>query len=261
VQTTTTDGVTLFYDTADEGDTVAFVGEAGYGAWQWGWQYDALAGPYETLVLDSRGTGRSDRPPGPYSVDRLAADLEAVLADSGAERAHLVGAGLGGMVALQYAHSYGRARTLTLAGTAPSGEDIDEAAFRALHPPSDDPTALRESLDGALSGRYRSEQPDAVDRICEWRKDDADSEGFEAQATAALSFESPPLYESTLPTLVVHGLADPVVPVEVGRQLAGDLPRGSFEAVEGRHLCFVEHARAVTDRLAGFLDEYRQTDR
>jgi len=256
VRKATADGVALYCGTAGEGETVAFVGEAGYGAWQWGWQGDALAGPYETLVWDLRGTGRSDCPPGPYDADRLAADLEAVLADSGADRAHIVGAGLGGMIALRYARRYGRARSLTLFGAAPGGTAVDESAMRALYAPPDDGAAIRSSLDGAFTETYRAEQPAVIDQICAWRaEEDADPEGFEAQLGAVLGFEAGPLYEQTLPALVCHGVDDPVVPVEVGRELARDLPRGEFEPVEGRRLHFVEHSRAVTDRLAGFLDE------
>ncbi len=246
------DGVELYYEQAGSGDTVAFVGEAGYGAWQWGWQYDAVAGPFEALVWDLRGTGRSDAPPGPYGVDTLAADLEAVLSDSGARRAHLVGAGLGGMVALRHAREYDRTVTLSLFGVAP-GEAVDESAFRGLH--AEDEERLRESLAGAFSESFRDQG--AVDRVCEWRtQEDASARAFDAQAAAALEFEPGPLYEHQLPTVVYHGVDDPVVPLAAGRRLAEALPRGRFEPVDGRRLCFIEHARAVNDHLVGFLDEH-----
>jgi len=248
----TRDGVSLYYEQAGSGETVAFVGEAGYGAWQWGWQHDAVAGPFEALVWDLRGTGRSDAPPSPYDVDTLAADLEAVLSDSGARRAHLVGAGLGGMVALRHARKYDRTATLSLCGVAP-GETIDEAAFRALH--AEHSPAIRASLAGAFSASFCDRS--IVEQICEWRaQEDASAAAFEAQAAAALEFEPGPLYEQQLPTVVYHGVDDPVVPVPAGRHLAADLPRGTFEPVEGRHLCFIEHARAVNDHLVTFLDEH-----
>ena len=249
-------GVTLHYDSAGTGETVAFVGEAGYGAWQWGWQYDHVAGPFEALVWDLRGTGRSGAPPGPYDVETMADDLEAVLAATGTGRVHLVGAGVGGMVALRYARRHDRARTLSLLGTAPVGERVDEAALRGLHAPVDDPRALEESLSGAFSPAFL-ERTALTERICEWRtEEDAGREAFEAQVAAALGFDAGPLHEVALPVLVYHGLDDPVVPAGVGRDLAEDLPRGTFEAVEGRHLCFAEHSRAVSDRLLGFLEEH-----
>lgn len=252
--TTSNDGVTLHYETTGDGPTVVFINDAGYGAWLWGWHHDAVAGPYEALVWDLRGTGESDTPGGPYDVATLAADLEAVLSDHDARSAHLVGAGLGGMVALQYAHEYSRARTLTLYNTAASGDAVDVDALDAL---SLDEGA-EESLSGAFSEQFRENATGLVDRIGEWRAaEDAAGEAFAAQAAAMTDFDAPPLYEVTVPAEVYYGVDDPVVPTEA---LAQDLPRASAQAVEGRHLSFVEHATAVTDRLVSFLDEYTESE-
>jgi 3-oxoadipate enol-lactonase len=257
VPTTTHDGVTLYYETDGEGETVAFISEAGYGAWQWGWQPPSIAGVREALVWDLRGTGRSDAPPGPYDIDTLAADFEVVLREAGVRRAHVVGAGLGGMIALRHAREYDRGRTLTLLGTAPRGEAIDVDALRALYPDGDDVPACRESLAGAFSPAFRQERADLVEQICEWRQaEDADPAALDAQVDAMTSFEAGPLYELTVPALVCHGVEDPVVPPAAGEQLAEDLPRGTYEPVAGRHLAFVERARAVTDRLAAHFEAY-----
>jgi 3-oxoadipate enol-lactonase len=262
VYTTTDDGVELFSQSAGDGECVAFVGECGFGAWQWAWQYDALAGPHETLAWDLRGTGRSDMPEGSYDVDRLTADFEAVLADNAVRRVHVVGAGLGGMIALRYAREYGRAASLSLFGTAPDGDSVDIPALRALFPDPFEVTgdnaraAFRDSLDGAFSQAFLDS--DACERVIEWRREeDSLGGGLDAQIAAIDSFEAGPLYELAVPTLVFHGVDDPVVDPAVGRGLADDLPRGEFEAVEGRRLAHVEHARAVTDRLDGFVDEHR----
>jgi pimeloyl-ACP methyl ester carboxylesterase len=253
--TATNAGVELYYDTDGDGETVAFVSDVGYGAWLWGWQHGAIAGPREALVWDLRGTGRSDAPPGPYDVATLAADFESVLAAADVRRAHVVGAGLGGMVALRYAREYDRARTLTLFGTAASGDAVDVDAMRALHPA--DPAALESSLEGAFSTQFLDARPDLVDQIGEWRhEEDAEADAVEAQVAAMAGFDAGPLYESTEPTLVCHGLADPVIPASAGEALAEELPRGEYEPVEGKHLCFVEHSRAVTERLVAHLEEH-----
>lgn len=250
----TNGAASLYYETDGSGETVAFLGEIGYGAWQWGWQHAAVAGPYESLVADVRGAGRSDGPPGPYDVSDLAADAEAVLADRGVRTAHLVGAGLGGAVALTVARDSGRVDSLTLIGTSARGSDLDADRLYA-HP--DDREALRSSLEPALSADFRERHPDVLDRIVAWRADeDADRAGWEAQAAALAGFDlGDALYEVTVPTLVVHGSADAVCPVRSGRALAEGLPRGEFVPVEGAgHLAHVERSKVVNDRLLGFLD-------
>lgn len=255
--TATRDGVALHYDADGDGETVAFVSDVGYGAWQWGWQHRAVAGPRQSLVWDLRGTGRSDAPPGPYDVATLAADFEAVLADAGVDRTHVVGAGLGGLVALRYAREYGRARSLTCLCTPPSGDAVDADALRALHPEERSDDALADSLAGAFSPAFLDARPDLRDRIVEWRReDDADPAAVEAQTAALTSFEPEPLYELSVPTLVCWGVDDPVVDADAARRLAADLPRGAGEPVEGRHLCFIEHSRAVTERLLAHVDEH-----
>lgn len=251
--TASNQGVDLHYETAGDGPTVVFVNDVGYGAWLWGWHHDALAGPYETVVWDLRGTGESDTPAGPHGVGTLAGDLEAVLSASGVGSAHLVGAGLGGMVALWYAREYNRARTLTLYSTAPSGGAVDTDALDALALAN----GPEQSLAGAFSGVFRENATDVVERITEWRTDeDASADAFAAQAAAMTDYSAPPLYEVTQPAEVYYGVDDPVVPADAAESLAADLPRGTAEPVEGRHLAFVEHSRPVVDRLTAFLDEH-----
>lgn len=248
------DGLAIHYETAGSGETVAFVGDAGFGPWQWSALFEELAGPRRVLVWDLPGTGRSDPPVNGLDGDRLAAALESVLGSAGADRAHLVGAGLGGMVALRYARQFGRARSLTLLGTADSGERVNEAALDALHPESRTPEALRDSLSGAFSHAYRT-HGDAIDAIVRWRRDeDARATALEAHLDCLLAFQAGPLYDVELPALVCHGVDDHVIPPAAGESLAKDLPDGRFVPVAGRHLAHVESGPAVADRLDAFLD-------
>lgn len=246
--------VSLFYDIEGGGETVAFVGDVGYGAWQWGWQHAAVAGPYESLVTDLRGIGRSDAPEGPYMVGELAQDLEVVLADRGVRKAHVVGAGLGGMVCLQLGLSSSRAKSLTLVGTAAFGGGLNTSP---LYGAPTDRRELRSSLDAAFSPDFLDERPDVADQITAWRAaEDAERSSWEAQVAAVERFDvSNRLHELTTPTLVFHGTEDAVWPVGRGRDLAEGLPRGEFSPLDGAgHLAHVEHSRIVNDRFLDFLD-------
>lgn len=245
---TAADGTELFYDVAGEGPTVLLVNDVGFGAWLWGWQHAALAGPFRVVTFDPRGVGRSDAT-GPHTPERLAADCEAVLSAAGARRAHLVGAGLGGMAALAYARAYGRARSLALLGTTLDGSRVDPAALEQMT--TDGPAALEPCLTAA----FREANPEVLAGIGEWRADDdapAAVRAAQAEGMRGYACEAP--YEVTLPALVVHGESDPVVPAAAGRALAGALPAGEFHAIEGRHLAFVERSKAANDALAGFLE-------
>jgi pimeloyl-ACP methyl ester carboxylesterase len=242
----TSDGAELYYETAGAGDPVVFVPDLGCGAWLWAWQAPALAGPHETITWDLRGTGRSG-PAEDYSIGAMAGDLEAVLADHGARRAAVVGAGMGGMIALAAALEGSRVDRIAVLGTAADGDAFDAEAF--LGPSTD--------LDGLMSAGFRETYPEEADRIAGWRKrEDAPKPVRRAQAEAVSGFDvSDRLYRITEPVLVAHGAADTVVAPETGRELAEGLPRGRFETfAEGSHLFFVEQARLASDALAGFLD-------
>jgi pimeloyl-ACP methyl ester carboxylesterase len=246
VPTARNGGVDLYYETAGSGESVVFVPDLGCGAWLWGWQTPALAGPREAITWDLRGCGRSLGEPAD-SIAAMAADLEAVLADCGVAEAAVVGAGMGGMVALQYALEYARVDRLVLHGTTADGGEFDAGAF--FGEPGD--------LDGLASAGFREAYPDAVDRIADWREaEDADEAGKRAHAVAVSACDlSDRLHEITQPALVAHGESDAVAPIGAGEALAAGLPRGSIERfAEGSHLFFVEQARLVSDVLAGFLE-------
>ncbi|EMA69490.1 alpha/beta hydrolase fold protein [Halorubrum aidingense JCM 13560] len=237
-------------------EAVVFCGDVGLGAWQFGWQHAALAGPHTAITPETRGVGRSDAPPGPYTVEALASDIDAVCTAEGIRNAHLVGYGLGGMVALAYALASSRPASLTVIGTPASGESYNPAGVWA--DPSS-PASIEGSLTGLLSEAFRTAHPDVLPQIAEWRLgEDADRETFEAHRAAVERFDiSDRLYELTTPTLVVHGTEDTVCPKPAVESLAEGLPRGELHPIAGaRHLVGVEASAAVNDALVGWLAEH-----
>jgi len=93
----------------------------GLGADKTGWvlQRFAMAPHFRTIALDNRGAGRSDKPFGLYHLDEMADDAVAVLDAAGVERAHVVGASMGGAIAQVLAVRHPeRVRSLVLACTA-----------------------------------------------------------------------------------------------------------------------------------------------
>lgn len=247
----------IYYETAGEGeidgvDTVTFVGDVGFGPWQWGWQAPTLAGPYRTVVPTSRDCGRSATPPTPWTPEDLLGDVRAVWRDAGVRRTHLVGAGLGGRLALAAAARFDRVGRVALLGTPHRADDFDAAAMAA---DPDDRDACRASI--PVTDAFRTDHPDALDRIAEWRiAEDAPREAWTAARDALRAVDPEPYYEVTAETLVVHGDADRVCPPESGRALADDLPRAEFHAIpEAGHLVGCEAARPVNDRLLAFFGE------
>ncbi len=67
----------------------------------------------------------------------------------------------------------------------------------------------------------------------------------------------PELSGLKVPTLVVHGSRDRVVPMAAARDVAERLPHGELEVIRGAaHLPYMSHPREFNAVLSGFLDRY-----
>jgi len=279
--------VSLYYehDSLDGGrGTVVFVQGVGVGRWLWHWQREAFDGQYNLLLPDNRGSGRSDAPLPPvvpwlpqplrllyfvklggYSIAEMAADLEAVLADAGVDRAHIVGASMGGMIAQQYALEFDRATSLALLCTTHGGEEAlpipDETQEQIYDTPENatERETIRHRMGPALTDQFIQENPETVEQILDWRQEqDADEVPREAQGAAGVNFDvSDRIHEIDLPTLVLHGTDDRVVPVENGRLIAEKLPNARLELLDGApHMLMIECSTVVNEHLAEFLDRH-----
>ena len=115
------DGIRLHYRETGRrsGSPVLMIQGLGADKHLWDLQRIALAPSHHTIALDNRGAGRSDKPHGSYSLEQMADDAIAVLDAVGVERAHVVGASMGGVIAQLVALRHPeRLRSLTLACTA-----------------------------------------------------------------------------------------------------------------------------------------------
>ncbi|PSQ16952.1 3-oxoadipate enol-lactone hydrolase [Halobacteriales archaeon QS_8_69_26] len=284
--------VSLYYEVSEpadgDGETVVFVEGQGYGRWMWNWQVERMDG-YERVVWDNRGTGDSDAP-GPhwllrkipnwkglqalaifkldgYRIPDMAADLEAVLDDAGVEEVHVVGASLGGMVAQEYAVEYDRAKSVTLlctsmGGAAEPAVDIPEETIQQMYAvpeDADERGTIKHRMRAAMTDEFFESNPETVEEIVDWRlaMDAGEAERL-AQGAAYNAYDSSgKLDRLTQPTLVAHGTADRVLPVENGRKIHERLPNSDLELYEGgEHLFFIEEADAVTERIREHVREH-----
>lgn len=96
------DGYRIAYAVAGRAGApvVVFSHSLGLDSSSWAAQVEALSNAYRIVTVDTRGHGRSGAPPGPYSIEGLAADVLAVVDREGIDRFHYVGLSAGGLMAL-----------------------------------------------------------------------------------------------------------------------------------------------------------------
>jgi pimeloyl-ACP methyl ester carboxylesterase len=244
------DGARLYWEQDGSGDPVLLIMGLGMNATGWWRTIPVLAAAgFRVLAFDNRGVGRSDRPPGPYSVGQLADDAVAVLDAAGVERAHVYGISLGGMIAQEVVLRHaGRVRALVLGATTPGGNlgvPADEAtlAFFRRRGEMTAEEAVWASVPFNYSPRTRREHGDRISEdIVQRLRYPVESAPYLAQLGAALSHDTGArLADVAVPTLVVHGEADVMVPTPNGERLAGAIPGAELRTwPDTAHLYFTD---------------------
>ena len=249
----------IAWERRGSGARVVLVHGLGYARWGWEPVADLLAERFEVLLLDNRGIGESDAPPGPYTVAELAEDVVRVLDEAELERAHVVGTSLGGMVAQELALAHPeRVDRLVLACTTPGGEPAYPipAATLALIAESaslEPAVALRRFVENALAPGAPEE---LVERILAHRLANPQPlPAWQAQAAAGTTFAAGERVRGiTAATLVLHGTEDAVVDTRNAEVLAGLVPNVRVELFEGcGHLFFWERPERFVELVAEFL--------
>jgi len=112
--------INLYYESHGDGPPLVFIHGLGSSTLDWESQIPAFPS-YQVITFDLRGHGRPDKPPGPYSLPMMAADLAGLLQALDIPSAHVVGISLGGGVALQFAIDYpAMVKTLTVVNSGPA---------------------------------------------------------------------------------------------------------------------------------------------
>jgi pimeloyl-ACP methyl ester carboxylesterase len=112
--------IEIYYEIAGQGEPVLFLHGLGSSSAGWGFQREVFASDYLMITPDIRGHGRSDKPPGPYGMALLAADIAALLDALDIKAVHVVGLSLGGMIGFQMAVDQPeRVRSLTVVNAGP----------------------------------------------------------------------------------------------------------------------------------------------
>ncbi len=199
----------------------------------------AFSRSYRTIVFDLRGTGRSARPPGPYRIGDLARDAAAVLGDS---PAHVVGLSMGGYVALTLALERPElVRSLVLVGTGAGAaertrrpREVRDVFLDALARPYEE--YARVTMPYTFAPGWAEANRERYDEILAARLEcPATRETVDAHGAACQRFydEGCPVESIEAPSLVVHGDADRIIPVENGRTLATRLPNAEYVELPG----------------------------
>lgn len=256
------DGIRLHYEVfgRPRADTVLMIQGLGADKHGWDMQRFVLALKYRVVAFDNRGAGRSDKPFGTYSLEQMADDAVCVLDAIGAERAHVVGASMGGGISqiLAIRHPE-RVLSLTLACTACRNfEWRRELITRWASVASERGMGAMTSeaarwVIGPRSFRRLSPAFGWLGPLAMRRP----AHAFVAQCRAILAIDdsfADQLAEINVPTLIVVGNQDILTPRADSEELAERIPNAELVIISGAaHGLMVEHASTFNKVLFEFL--------
>jgi pimeloyl-ACP methyl ester carboxylesterase len=254
--------IELAYETFGEAGRPAVLLVMGLGAQMIGWHEDfcrELSAGRRVVRFDNRDAGESqwlegqvdiaacavgDTSSAVYTLEDMADDAVGLLDALGIEKAHVVGASMGGMIVqtLAIRHPQRVASLTSIMSTTgqPGLAQATEAATAVLlSPPA---TSREEAIDRSVAARrvigspgFRRDEQEIRERAALAWDRGVNPAGFARQLAAvyASGDRTQALRSLDVPTLVVHGEDDPLVPVAGGRATAAAIPGAELWVVPG----------------------------
>ncbi len=228
----------------------------------WREQIDRFSERYRVLAFDTRGHGRTDAPAGPYTLDLLADDLEALLDKAGVDRCHFAGLSMGGMIGMTHALRHpGRFASLILCDTSSRipaearpiwQQRIDLAQTQGM-------AALAPStLERWFTEGFRQSQAQVVDAVGDLIRATPVA-GFVGCCHAISQLDlTDKLGAIRVPTLVLVGDRDVGTPVEASRVIHQAIPGAQLGVIpSASHLSNIEQPETFDFLLDRFLSGLR----
>ena len=262
--------IDLYYEDHGSGSPVVLIHGWPLNGDAWEKQTAALlAAGHRVITYDRRGFGRSSKPATGYNYDTFAADLEVLLSTLNLTNVSLAGHSMGTGEITRYIGKYGtkRLRKAVLIGTlgpylvkAPdNAEGIDGSVFSGIKAAikADRPAAMMEFLKnfysvGGADGKLVSE------RVIEanWTVAiGASPIGTAACVDAWIEDFRKDISRNDLPTMIIHGDDDRILPADVTSRRQAKLMKGvkSIEIKGGSHGIPWTHAEEINNQLVKFL--------
>jgi 3-oxoadipate enol-lactonase len=235
-------GQRVHYVRLGEGEPLLLIQGMSGNHLHWGDEFlGLLDDDFEIVAYDHRGIGHSDRTTEPFTIVDLADDAAGLLDALEWESAHVMGISMGGMVAQELALRHPeRVRTLTLGCTYAGGEGsalTDPQVIQhlgQLFMTGRTEEGLRAGFEFNVSRDYAADPRnfELTQRIAAELPASLDVLMLQIQAIASHD-TSGRLGEIAVPTLVIHGTEDQMLPVSNARAIAERIPGARLEILEG----------------------------
>jgi 3-oxoadipate enol-lactonase len=253
-----TNGARMYYELSGSASApvVVFSNSLGTNLTMWTPQMEALREWFRILRYDTRGHGQSAVTPGPYKISQLADDVLGLLDGLGIDKVSLCGLSMGGMIGMTLALRVPeRIGKVVLCCTAPKLGSAETWNARI--------TAVRKGgmeavTDAVLERWYTPPFRAAAPQQIQWTKQmllTTPPNGYLANCEAIRDEDMREAIAGIrIPTLILMGKSDPVIPLADGRFMAERIRGSKYVELPAAHLANIEASDLFTKELATFLE-------
>ncbi len=256
----------LYYEVHGQGEPLLLL--QGWGMDITGWHYilEPLSQVFQVIVLDNRGTGRSEVTPGKYTTRLLADDAAALLDRLQIARAHVLGWSMGGMIAQELVLAYPQ-KVNRLILSASSAKVTEKSSFIAW---SNVEAINRGELQTAVNWQLSfcfSKALFANEAMLFEIKESALNpsypvtyDGLVSQFAAIASHDRRrQLHSIKSPTLVLGASEDGIIDLEQVKSLAREIGNSQLRILPGGHMYHVEYPEIFARTVIEFLEDQAYT--
>lgn len=255
--------MTTAYDVFGTGPAVILVHGLGLNQQMWRWQRDALAQNFKVIQYDLLGHGDSDKPSGPYLMEHMVAQIDALMNELGINQAALVGFSLGGLIVRAFALAHPKkTNALVILNSAHARTDAQREAILERVQQAQDfgPTATIEAaLIRWFSDDFAHNNPDVLDQVRTWvtQNDRAVYPAiYRLLAEGDIGLEDS-ITAIECPTLIMTGEEDFGNSPEMALQMAAVMPNARATVLPRlRHMALAENPDMVNLALTEFLQQH-----
>ena len=258
-------GITIDYLIEGDGpETIVMVNGLADEKESWGYRTpDLVAAGHRVLTFDNRGVGQSSMPPGPYTTKLFAEDTKALVDELGVTGFHLVGTSMGGMIAQEYAIAFGDdLKSLTLSSTyAAPGPFCGRmfAMWADMAPQLGVPFVMRDVTLWAFTLRFfETREGELQEFEAAMASMTQPTEAYLAQLSSIQTHDATDrLGHIKVPTLVIAGEEDILIPVALSRRLQEGIAGSEWLTTAGGHASIWEHPEPFNQAVLAFIGRHR----
>ncbi|THB73925.1 MAG: alpha/beta hydrolase [Gammaproteobacteria bacterium] len=266
---TSNNGVNIYFETYGEGEPIVLIRGLGGTVSGWASQVRHLSDDYQTILIDNRGAGESDKPDEEYSLDIFALDLKSVLDEIGIKKTHILGLSMGGFIVQRFYSLYPEmVQSMTLGCT---GTGLSDPAHIMFTPELEEilnTERTDENRDYLISkmneyffhpefAKNNQKFMEMVFLDAKNKKQPAHAYMRQFKACYSDTHLSPLLKNINVPTSILHGDEDVVVPIENAHFLHQNIEGSELNIFhKAGHMFFLEKEQEFNSTVREFIQRH-----